>query len=465
MDCITPNELKAVDMLTNKTAEKTTIGILLTEPDTQTILDTMPISLFTDIEQTIIKAFKNAHKKVECVTLIELMEELKKDNSNVDISTLSNLTSYVTESTLLKSQLTNNLKILSDLMHKRKYFEYLKKATEKVLSGSELEEQVFDLIDKLEGLKTNNDINNSESVSDIIAEIFNDLQEGNENLIKFGYSLLDNNIGGVKPGDYTIIGAKSGVGKSTLAMNIAYNVLKQGGKVLYINREMSKKSVMCRFIAMLSEIPMIKFRTKEIADNERDSRKFVRAANILNTFDGKLIIDNDSSCISEIVKNVREFKPDLVVIDYLQLLQSEEGQKHENSEQRLSNVTRGIRNMTLKYNCHVLALVQLNNSFNGVMPHGENVIRQSSSVYQDATNVIYLHDPQDIEQMKRIHNSIGGIDDNAAAKMLERNLKRDGASKYAFILDKVRDGAPGIEPLTFIRNNFRMLDNEGLKNI
>lgn len=61
--------------------------------------------------------------------------------------------------------------------------------------------------------------------------------------------------------------------------------------------------------------------------------------------------------------------------------------------------------------------------FNGVMPHGENVIRQSSSVYQDATNVIYLHDPQDIEQMKRIHNSIGGIDDNAAAKMLERNLK------------------------------------------
>lgn len=68
---------------------------------------------------------------------------------------------------------------------------------------------------------------------------------------------------------------------------------------------------MCRFIAMLSEIPMIKFRTKEIADNERDSRKFVRAANILNTFDGKLIIDNDSSCISEIVKNVREFKTGL----------------------------------------------------------------------------------------------------------------------------------------------------------
>lgn len=127
MDCITPNELKAVDMLTNKTAEKTTIGILLTEPDTQTILDTMPISLFTDIEQTIIKAFKNAHKKVECVTLIELMEELKKYNSNIDISTLSNLTSYVTESTLLKSQLNNNLKILSDLMQKRKYFEYLKK--------------------------------------------------------------------------------------------------------------------------------------------------------------------------------------------------------------------------------------------------------------------------------------------------------------------------------------------------
>ena len=61
--------------------------------------------------------------------------------------------------------------------------------------------------------------------------------------------------------------------------------------------------------------------------------------------------------MSDINKKVRELKPDLVVIDYLQLLQSERGAYGENTEQKIANISRAIRKMTLKYNCHVLALV------------------------------------------------------------------------------------------------------------
>ncbi|MDQ9763420.1 DnaB-like helicase C-terminal domain-containing protein, partial [Acinetobacter baumannii] len=85
---------------------------------------------------------------------------------------------------------------------------------------------------------------------------------------KFGYSLLDKNIGGVKPGDYTIIGAKSGVGKTTLALNIALNVLEQGKKVLIISREMTDVDVFDRFATMVSKIPSMKFRNKDFTADD-----------------------------------------------------------------------------------------------------------------------------------------------------------------------------------------------------
>ena len=161
---------------------------------------------------------------------------MKKGNKGVDITTLSRFSDYAVPSW----QQTKYIKLLEELSHKRTYYEYLKKAIEKASEGSELEEQVFDLMEKLEGLKTNTSDQDTEELSNIISDIFNNQQDSNDDLLKFGYSLLDDNIGGLVPGGYSIIGAKSGVGKSTLAMNIAYNVAKQGGKVLYFNLENGK---------------------------------------------------------------------------------------------------------------------------------------------------------------------------------------------------------------------------------
>lgn len=456
-DYISVEDMKASENLINKEAERSVLGTFLVEPETQQALDIIPVSIFTGIEQTIAQSFKKLHENIENITVVELMEQLKKDKTNIDISTISNLASYQVPS----YQQKRNIKLLKELSQKRKYYEYLKNALKEASEVSELDGQVFDLINRLESLKSNLD---SEEINDINTLINKSMDriENSNTQIKFGYSLLDKNIGGVKPGDYTIIGAKSGVGKTTLALNIALNVLKQEKKVLIISREMSDVDVLDRFITMISDIPTIKFKNKDFKNEEW--QKYIKASSLLSQFNDKLIIDNSATKITDILKLVRKYKPDLVVIDYLQLLSAEDGSKLENAERIIANISRNIRIMTLKYNCHVMALVQLNNSFKG-LPHGENVIRQSATVYQDATAVIYLHDLQEIEDVKYTYSTVGGIDDEKAMDIINTNKEKQIVSKYAFKLDKNRNGATGIEPITFIRPSFKMYDNEGLKNI
>lgn len=454
------DNLKNDSRLKNKTAEQDVIGLMLLEPEVQTALDTIPISLFTDTEKTIVQGFKEVHGRVESITLVELMEELKKPSYNLNITTLTELTKFVSECTITKYHLNKTLKVLADLRKKREFVEYAIESIEKLLKGAELESQTIELTNKLERfIQCKNDSING--VNSLVQKSMNRL-ENTDIQTKFGYSLLDKNIGGVKPGDYTIIGAKSGVGKTTLALNIALNVLEQGKKVLIISREMTDVDVFDRFATMVSKIPSMKFRNKDFTAD--DWKKFVNASGYLGEYEGKLLIDNDSTKISDIIKLVRRYKPDLVVIDYLQLLSAEDGSKLENAERIIANISRNIRTMTLKYNCHVMALVQLNNSFKG-MPHGENVIRQSATVYQDATAVIYLHDLEDKEELKFVYSSVGGIGDTEAENIIKNNKSKKSMSVYAFKLDKNRNGATGIEPITFIRPNFKMYDNDGLKNI
>lgn len=470
MDYITIEDMKASDNLINKEAERSVLGTFLVEPETQQALDIIPVSIFTGVEKTVVQSFKSLHNNIEVITLVELMEELKKGNKGVDITTLSRLSDYAVPSWQQKKY----IKVLEELSHKRKYYEYLKKALEKASEGSELEEQVFDLMEKLEGLKTNTSDQESEELSNIISDIFSKQQDSNDDLLKFGYSLLDENIGGLVPGGYTLIGAKSGVGKSTLAMNIAYNVAKQGGKVLYFNLEMGKISLVQRFMCMLSDkLTVNKFIRKKIAESEELSRELVKVSDILESFNDNLIIDNSSFRISEINKKVREQKPDLVVIDYLQLMQGEPGRHEGTTEQKIANISRAIRKMTLKTNCHVLALVQLNDSQRGKIPSGENVIRHSASVYQDATNVIYVHDPfkdndntEDKNEVTRITKEYkriysGKIDDESIQRIIR--ARKNGNKKYGLVLDKVRDGMPGIMPVNFVGEHFRMFESNKSK--
>ena len=458
MDYLTIEDLKASENLVNKEAEYSVLGTFIVEPETQNLLDTIQVSLFTGIEKTIAQSLKNLHNNIEEITLVELIEEVKKYDNTISVLNLSSISTHA----VAGWQQRKNIKILENLSKKRTYYEYLKKAEEKAVTCLELDEQVFDLMNKLESLKTQtkedvyNDINK-------LIEISMDRINDDKKQIHFGYKLLDDNIGGIKKGELTIIGGKSGVGKSTLALNIALNVLEQGKKVLYISREMSDVDLFDRLISMVGDIPNIKFKNKSF--DEEDWKKYIETSAILSAYNNLMIIDNESDKISQITSMIRENNPDLVIIDYLQLLDSEYGEKNETHEQQLAKISRAIRKLTMKYDCHILALVQLNNNSRDSMPRGENVIRQSSSIYQDATAVVYIHEPLTEKEMNITYRSVGEMDSSQTNILVKNNLERKEISTYSLILDKNRNGATRIEPLIFLKSKFKMYDYTSIKEL
>ena len=116
MEPITIEDMKASENLINKVAERSVLGTFLVEPETQQAIDIIPISIFTGIEKTVMQAFKNVHHNIENITLVELMEELKKHNSSIDIPSISILSDYAVP----KWQQNKYIQVLEDLAHKRK---------------------------------------------------------------------------------------------------------------------------------------------------------------------------------------------------------------------------------------------------------------------------------------------------------------------------------------------------------
>lgn len=442
-------DLKAYEMLTNTDAEYSVLGTFIVDENTQKYIDEIPVRYFTGTNKSIIKAFKNAFKENNFVTFPVLVEEVKKLNSSMDISTLSNLTSYRVRAGLLK----RNIDILKELSDKRYMFEIVQDASESILNGEDIDDISFTLTNKMDSLEMKTDVFNDD-IESITLYALDILQDTENAPIQFGFTLLDNNIGGIFPGGYTVIGAKSGAGKTTFAINIAFNILKQDKKVLFVTCEMPAHEISNRFISHITGISTTAINKKVLKDEEY--RQYINAMALLNSYN--LYINDKIPRLSQITKRIQQLQPDVVIIDYLQILQSDSLTKGETAEQRISNISREIRNISIRYNVHIIALVQLNQNYKGV-PHGENIIRQSSVVYQDATSVIYLHKPIEFEEMKYTFSS-KVLDDERIQGLVNANKTPGGIKTYTLNLDKNRQGAPGVTAIGFIPDKLRFLDKD-----
>lgn len=136
--------------------------------------------------------------------------------------------------------------------------------------------------------------------------------------------------------------------------NIIINAKKEDKKtpkVLYITREMTKEEVAQRLILSLCDIGNEKLVKNGLTD--KDFKKIADATEIFSN--SNLYIDQSSSTIFDIQKQVRIVKPDIVVIDYLQLLQPTDNKLPR--ERQVAELSRALKNMTLDLNITIIQLI------------------------------------------------------------------------------------------------------------
>lgn len=212
-----------------------------------------------------------------------------------------------------------------------------------------------------------------------------------------GYKSIDSIAGSMAPGTLIVAAGRPGMGKSALAQNIVHRTCIRGElKSVIVSLEMSSQEQAQRMMAISGRIDLSRMRTGQCGGS--DWARLSTACNELNT-DRVHIIDRPGLSITQVRTLVRAHASrhglDLVVVDYIQLMDGSEG-RNANREQQVSSVVRGLKTLAGELKLPVIALSQLNR---GVEARNDkrpmlSDLRETGTIEQDADQVwlIYRHD-------------------------------------------------------------------------
>lgn len=238
--------------------------------------------------------------------------------------------------------------------------------------------------------------------------------------VKTGFGTLDNLLVGMGPGDLIVLGGRPGMGKTTFAINIAVNVAKRTKKeVAIFSLEMTNEQIVSRILCSEALIDSHSMRTGKL-DNEQWKR-LAEAASVLS--ETNLLFDDTSGITVTAMKaKLRRLKNlGLVVIDYLQLMQSE---KHsDNRVLEIGQITRALKLMAKDLHVPVILCSQLARapeSRTDKMPVLSD-LRDSGSIEQDADVVLFLYRDDYYKKNKDEQNNEGNSNQILAKCSVAKN--------------------------------------------
>ncbi len=213
-----------------------------------------------------------------------------------------------------------------------------------------------------------------------------------------GFKDLDNLLAGLQKSNLIILAARPGVGKTSLALNIAQHLtVNEKRSVGMFSLEMSKEELTDRLLTSQADIDAWKLKTGKL--NEED---FTNLSNAMGELAEAPFYIDDTPALSILEMRTKarrlqvEYGIDLLIIDYLQLAKS---RNLENRVQEVSEISQGFKNLARELKIPVLALSQLSRSVEqrGVKKPQLSDLRESGSIEQDADVVMFLWREDDEE--------------------------------------------------------------------
>lgn len=256
-----------------------------------------------------------------------------------------------------------------------------------------------------------------QSGGDAIAQMFKTLAEENkEKRMLTGIHSLDDRLHSLGRGQVTILGARTHVGKTMLAQQFAIHAASQGFGVYYATVEMQPHHIVARMLGNMAAVDSKKILKKTLTKQEFE--KLTVASKKLKDMPIKFHMNasmrlSDIYCGAQQAK--REFKKEgtslgLVVVDHIGIVEPEGSVVSRPRNEQVKVASRGMKTMSAKLDCHVLALSQLNRKSEeeNVIPSVSN-LSESTSLEQDADNIILFHREKD---------SDGIFEDRAPARVI-----------------------------------------------
>ena len=214
--------------------------------------------------------------------------------------------------------------------------------------------------------------------------------------LQSGYGDLDSLLGGMQRSDLLIVGARPGLGKSSLALNICVNAAKDGAVCGIFSLEMSRDQIAMRVLASESGVDSHRLRLGLYTQQEEDT--VINAVGVLSGLP-IFIDDTPFQSVMEMRSKVQRLKLehglDFIVVDYLQLIQGAGSRRGygENRVQEISEISRSLKGMARDLQAPVFTCSQLSRVVENRPGHRPQLsdLRDSGSIEQDADIVMFIY--------------------------------------------------------------------------
>ena len=381
-------------------AEEALLGSLLIDPDALFEVNSFlrPEAFYRMQNRWIYEAILSLSDRREPVDLITLTEELRRREQLTDIGgeayvigllntvpTAINAPSYgrLVEATAIRRKLVSAASAIANLAYdEREDINVVIDRSEQTLFAISEERTTRDLVPI------------RQIAGDYLDRILELRERGDDFVgIPTGFTDLDRLLGGLNKSDLIIIAARPGMGKTSLQNAMALTAAtKHGKRIAMFNLEMSGEQLVQRMIAAETKIDSQRLRRGQLAEHEMPI--FMEAVGRLS--ETRIFIDDTPSITPNQLRTkcrrlYAEHGLDLVMIDYLQLMQAE--RSTNNRVQEISEISRGLKGLARELNVPVLAAAQLSRA---VEQRAEkrpllSDLRDSGSIEQDADIVMFIY--------------------------------------------------------------------------
>ena len=392
----------------NLEAEKSVLGAVLIDSAAMNIVAEFLKSnhFYLPEHQQIYSAMITLFEKQQPIDLVTLKNQLQHEGILKKIggaSYLSDLINTVPTSAYIE----HYGQIVKSNFAKRKLIELSSRMVEKAFDEKGDVKQLLDEAEvQIFALSQEHLHRDFIELKEVLAESFERLEEfvkrgSAYRGVPTGFKDLDNRLAGMQDSNLLVLAARPGIGKTTLALNIALSVAtKSKLPVGYFSLEMSKEELVDRLLVGQADIDAWRLKTGKLSDD--DYKRLTEAMGELS--EAPIYIDDTpGASILEMRTKARKLKMEknlkFLIVDYLQLADS--GKRFESRVQEVSFISQGLKNLARELKIPVMAVSQLSRAVEqrGTKKPQLADLRDSGAIEQDADVVMFLYHEEESEDL------------------------------------------------------------------
>ncbi len=384
----------------NLEAERAVLGSIFLDPSVilKVVEILSPDDFYREAHAEIYRAMLALFERHEPIDLVTVHDELLSRGTLEDIGGAS----YLAELAGLLPTSAHAVYYAEIVREKALLRRLIRTATEIAARAYEATEPVEDILEAAEKsifeLRAYSEKEGFQSIKDLVKEAIRNLEKLHQRPelitgVPTGFTEFDHLTAGLQPGDLIIVAGRPSMGKTSFALNIAcYAAAEAGIPVGIFSLEMSRDQLAMRMLCAEARVNLQALRTGRISESEWQRLTF--AANKL-TRAPIFVDDTPALSILDLRAKARRLMSEhglgLIIIDYLQLLQSRE--RRERREQEISEISSSLKAMAKEFNVPVVALSQLNRRVEERPDKRPQLsdLRESGAIEQDADLIVFIY--------------------------------------------------------------------------